>query len=87
MGGYGAFRLNSSEAGLGLEQLRVRAHGDMARIEVPPGDIAHVAAHAAEISTAFKEFGFAYTALDLQGYRTGSLNEILHNRGDDNLSL
>ena len=65
------------EAGLGLAQLRVRAHGDLARIEVPPGDIPRVAAHAAEISTAFKEFGFAYTALDLQGYRTGSLNETL----------
>ena len=65
------------EAGLDLEQLRVRAHGDMARIEVPPDDIARVAAHAAEISTAFKEFGFAYVTLDLQGYRTGSLNEVL----------
>ena len=65
------------EAGLGLSQLRVRSHGGLARIEVPPGDIAHVAAHAPEISTAFKECGFAYTALDLQGYRTGSLNEVL----------
>lgn len=65
------------EAGLDLEQLRVRAHDDMARIEVPPDDIARVAAHAAEISKAFKEFGFAYVTLDLQGYRTGSLNEVL----------
>ena len=65
------------EAGLGLSQLRVRSHGGLARIEVPPGDIAHVAAHAPEISTAFKECGFAYVALDLQGYRTGSLNEVL----------
>ena len=65
------------DAGLGLTQLRVRSHGDMARIEVPPGDIPHVAAHAAEISTALKGFGFTYVALDLQGYRTGSLNETL----------
>ncbi len=65
------------DAGLGLTQLRVRSHGDMARIEVPPGDIPHVAAHAAEISTALKGFGFTYVALDLQGYRTGSLNENL----------
>ena len=65
------------DAGLGLSQLRVRSHGDLARIEVPSGDISRVAAHAAEISAALKEFGFAYTALDLQGYRTGSLNETL----------
>ena len=65
------------DAGLGLTQLRVRSHGDLARIEVPSGDISRLAAHAAEISAALKEFGFAYTALDLQGYRTGSLNETL----------
>ena len=74
-------------AGLGLTQLRVRSHGDMARIEVPPADIPHVAACAAKIAAAFKELGFAYVALDLQGYRTGSLNEILHNQKENNLSL
>ena len=57
--------------------LRVRSHGDLARIEVPSGDISRLAAHATEISAALKEFGFAYTALDLQGYRTGSMNEVL----------
>ena len=65
------------DAGLGPAQLRVRSHGDMARIEVPPDDIPRLAAHAAEISASFKRFGFAYVTLDLQGYRTGSLNEIL----------
>ena len=75
------------DAGLGLKQLRVRSHGDMARIEVPPGDIPHVAARAAEIAAAFKALGFAYVALDLQGYRTGSLNEILHNPKANNPSL
>ena len=75
------------DAGLGLTQLRVRSHGDMARIEVPPADIPHVAACAAKIAAAFKELGFAYVALDLQGYRTGSLNEILHNQKENNLSL
>ena len=64
-------------AGLGLTQLRVRLHGDMARIEVPPEAIPHIAAHAAEIAAALKSFGFAYVALDLQGYRTGSMNEVL----------
>lgn len=66
-----------SGAGLGLSQLRVRSHGDVARIEVSPADIPRLAARAAEIAAAFKSFGFAYVALDLQGYRTGSLNEVL----------
>ena len=65
------------DAGLGLRQLRVRSHGDLARIEVPPGDIPRLAARAVEIAAAFKEFGFSYVALDLQGYRTGSMNETL----------
>ena len=65
------------EEGLGLTQLRVRAHGDMARIEVPPEEIPRVAAHAAEITAVLKSFGFTYVALDLQGYRTGSMNETL----------
>ena len=65
------------DAGLGLTQLRVRAHGDLARIEVPPDAIPRLAAHAAEIAAAFKDFGFAYVTLDLRGYRTGSMNETL----------
>ena len=65
------------DAGLGLKQLRVRSHGDMARIEVPPADIPRLAVRAAEIAVAFKELGFAYVTLDLQGYRTGSLNETI----------
>ena len=65
------------QAGLGLTQLRVRSHGDVARIEVPPRDIPLVAARAGEIADAFKDIGFAYTSLDLKGYRTGSMNETL----------
>ena len=65
------------DAGFGLTQLRVRSHGDMARIEVPPGDIPRLAARAAEIAAAFKDLGFAYVTLDLLGYRTGSMNEVL----------
>ena len=65
------------DAGFGLTQLRVRSHGDLARIEVPPGDIPRIAARATEIAAAFKELGFAYVALDLLGYRTGRMNEVL----------
>ena len=64
----------------GLAQLRVRSHGDTARIEVPPCDIPRVAARAAEISAALRDCGFAYVTLDLQGYRTGSMNERLTTR-------
>ena len=65
------------EAGLGLTQLRVRVHGSVARIEVPKEAITILAARAEEIVTAFKELGYAYVALDLCGYRTGSMNETL----------
>ena len=65
------------DAGLGLTQLRVRSHGDMARIEVPPDAIPRLAARADEIAAALKGLGFAYVALDLRGYRTGSMNEVL----------
>ncbi len=69
------------DSGLGLKQLRVRSHGDLARIEVPPDAIPRLAARADEIAAAFKEFGFAYVTLDLRGYRTGSMNEVLHEAG------
>ena len=69
------------DAGLGLTQLRVRSHGDLARIEVPSADIPRLAARAAEIAAAFKDLGFAYVTLDLLGYRTGSMNEVL--QGND----
>ena len=56
---------------------RVRSQGDTARIEVPPEAFAAVTAHRREISDAFKKAGFAYVSLDLDGYRTGSMNEVL----------
>ena len=61
----------------GLGQLRVRSHGGLARVEVAPGDIPVLAARASDISAALRALGFAYVSLDLQGYRTGSLNETL----------
>ena len=69
------------DAGFGMRQLRVRSHGDMARIEVPSDDIPRLAARAAEIAAAFKDLGFAYVTLDLLGYRTGSMNETLPEAG------
>ena len=46
-------------------------------IEVGCGKGKFLAARAAEIAAAFKELGFAYVTLDLRGYRTGSMNEVL----------
>ncbi len=62
---------------LGLSQLRVRSHGDIARIEVPDEAIAAVAAGRAGIVKAFRQLGFAYVTLDLEGFRSGSMNETL----------
>lgn len=62
---------------LGVGQLRVRHHGDLARIEVAATDFPKVLAAADEIARKLKELGYTYVALDLQGYRTGSMNEVL----------
>jgi uncharacterized protein len=62
---------------LGLRQLRVRHHNDIARIEVAPEEIMTIISNAAAVVSKLKELGFLYVTLDLQGYRTGSLNEAL----------
>lgn len=59
----------------GFGQVRVRIHGDMARIEVEPGSFEDVLGMRERIAAELKGFGFSYVALDLQGYRTGSMNE------------
>lgn len=63
----------------GLWQMRVRIHGTLARIEVPKEDFGRVMQEGIrdEIAAKFKEYGFSYVTFDLQGYRTGSANEVL----------
>ena len=63
----------------GFNQLRVRIHGNIARIELPSGDFGSFTDEKlrTEIYDEFKKLGFAYTALDLRGYRSGSMNETL----------
>ena len=65
--------------GLGLRQYRVRHHGDVARIEVDPRDFEELLRSPLReaVVERIKAAGYAYVALDLQGYRTGSLNEVL----------
>ena len=65
---------------LGFGQVRVRSHGDLARIELCAADIPKAIEQREKIHAALKGFGFAYVALDLQGYRTGSMNEVINDR-------
>jgi len=61
---------------LGFRQFRVRHHGEVARIEVDPSDMPRVLERAGEIASRIKrDARFAYVALDLLGYRRGSMNE------------
>jgi uncharacterized protein len=67
---------------LGLRQLRVRSHNSLARIEVSKEDIAQLLSERApEIVDKLKGLGYAYVTLDLQGYRTGSMDELLRREG------
>ncbi len=63
-------------AELGFTQYRVRVHGDVARIELPEADIPRLTDPTlrSEVSAYFSRLGFSYTALDLAGYRTGSMD-------------
>ena len=63
------------QAGFGY--VRVRVHGDVARVEVPPAQIIEFAERRDAVVPVLRDLGFKYVALDLQGYRTGSLNEVL----------
>lgn len=61
----------------GFSQLRVRYHGNLARIEVPEKELSDALKYRAEIVETVKKAGFTYIALDLQGFRSGSMNEVL----------
>ena len=66
----------------GFIQERVRVHGNLARIEVPAEDIERLASEEirGKVYARFKEIGFMYVSLDLQGYKMGSMNAVLNNR-------
>ena len=71
---------------MGLRQLRVRDHGELARIEVPLEDVERLAEPAtrAHIVAHFKELGFHHVTLDLEGFRSGSMNASLLTIGRPN---
>jgi len=65
---------------LGLRECRVRYHdGDLARVEVPPGEIVRLADEVVRtgLSREFRRLGFKFVTLDLDGFRSGSLNELV----------
>ncbi len=64
---------------LGFRQMRLRHHGELARIEIDTRELARALdpEMAMAISAAIKPLGFRYVSLDLEGYRMGSLNEVL----------
>jgi uncharacterized protein len=62
---------------LGLSQFRVRAHGTVARVEVDPAELDVAWKLRAPIAEAIRAAGFSYATIDLDGYRSGSMNEVL----------
>jgi len=62
---------------LGLRQLRVRHHDQVARIETPPNDFEAVLAAREQIVAQLKALGYTYVTLDLAGFRSGSMNEAI----------
>ena len=57
--------------------MRVRAHGEIARIEVDQESLHLLWEHRSEIVRHLRDLGFQYVTTDLEGYRTGSMNEVL----------
>jgi uncharacterized protein len=64
---------------LGFPQVRVRHHGDLARVEIAREDLPRALSLAVldAITAALREAGFKYVTLDMQGYRSGSMNDVL----------
>jgi pyridinium-3,5-biscarboxylic acid mononucleotide sulfurtransferase len=75
-------RAESVLRNLGFRQFRVRAHGELARLELAQDELSRglEPAIAAKISAGLKETGFAFVTIDLEGYRQGSLNSLLKSK-------
>jgi pyridinium-3,5-biscarboxylic acid mononucleotide sulfurtransferase len=73
-------RIERAEAllrSLGLRQLRVRHHDDVARIEIEPQDMTALVEQRERVVDGLKALGYKYVTLDLAGFRSGSLNDVL----------
>lgn len=69
---------------LGFREFRVRYHGELVRLEIAPSEMEHILRKRVtdRIADSFRTLGFRYVTLDLHGYRTGALNEILDKSRD-----
>lgn len=72
---------------LGIRQFRVRYHKEIARIEVNKEDFLIVLENAERISRTFREIGFAYACLDIRGFKSGNLNEMIADETRENKSI
>lgn len=70
-------RAEAALRGLGFNELRVRHHGEVARLEVPERDLAAVVAQRVDVLAAVKDAGYRWVALDLDGLRSGGFNQLL----------
>jgi len=73
-------RVEAAEAyvrALGFREFRMRHHGDVARLEVPPSELAAALSQREELVAGLKALGWPYVTLDLEGLRSGSMNEVL----------
>jgi uncharacterized protein len=75
-------RAESALKALGFRQCRVRDHGDVARVEIETGHLPLLLEKRMEITAAIKQAGFPYVALDLDGFRSGSMNEVLATKSE-----
>jgi uncharacterized protein len=66
---------------LGVRQMRVRDHGQIARIELEARDLQVAFEHRGQIVRTLRALGYTYVALDLDGFRSGSMNEVLESYG------
>ncbi len=81
----GLRRVDRAEAfirSFGIKELRVRSHSNVARIEVHPAEFAKLTEDTAreKIADFFRSLGYEYVTLDLQGFRSGSSNEVLKDK-------
>jgi uncharacterized protein len=62
---------------LGFRQLRVRHYGDLARIELDPADLERAVVERSSVVAAVRAAGYSYVTVDLEGFRSGNLNNAL----------
>jgi uncharacterized protein len=72
-------QIEAAEAALkaiGFKQVRVRHHGDVARIEVEPAEILRLVEERDRVVNVLRGIGYKFVSVDLEGYATGSLNRV-----------